>query len=115
MRKKLYDHLGGLRHGGYIKDWSDGQLAAWAQKRLCPATGQTVEASWLAEQPRLRPLPGALPLAFDVALTRTAAEHTRRFASGEYQLVEVDGGHWLPETRADDVADVVLENLARTR
>ena len=26
MRKKLYDHLGGLRHGGYIKDWSDGQI-----------------------------------------------------------------------------------------
>jgi O-acetyl-ADP-ribose deacetylase (regulator of RNase III) len=26
MRKKLYDHLGGLRNGGYIKDWSDGQI-----------------------------------------------------------------------------------------
>jgi O-acetyl-ADP-ribose deacetylase (regulator of RNase III) len=26
MRKKLYDHLGGLRYGGYIKDWSDGQI-----------------------------------------------------------------------------------------
>jgi O-acetyl-ADP-ribose deacetylase (regulator of RNase III) len=26
MRNKLSDHLGGLRHGGYIKDWSDGQI-----------------------------------------------------------------------------------------
>jgi TIR domain-containing protein len=26
MRSKLSDHLGGLRHGGYIKDWSDGQI-----------------------------------------------------------------------------------------
>jgi O-acetyl-ADP-ribose deacetylase (regulator of RNase III) len=26
MRKKLADHLGGLRHGGFIKDWSDGQI-----------------------------------------------------------------------------------------
>lgn len=26
MLKKLSDHLGGLHHGGYIKDWSDGQV-----------------------------------------------------------------------------------------
>jgi hypothetical protein len=26
MRNKLSDHLGGLRHGGYIKDWWDGQI-----------------------------------------------------------------------------------------
>jgi O-acetyl-ADP-ribose deacetylase (regulator of RNase III) len=26
LRSALSDHLGGLRHGGYIKDWSDGQI-----------------------------------------------------------------------------------------
>ncbi len=26
LRNKLSDHLGGLRHGGYIEDWSDGQI-----------------------------------------------------------------------------------------
>jgi ABC-type phosphate transport system substrate-binding protein len=26
MRDDLSDHLGGLRYGGYIKDWSDGQI-----------------------------------------------------------------------------------------
>jgi O-acetyl-ADP-ribose deacetylase (regulator of RNase III) len=26
MRNKLSDHLGGLRYGGYIEDWSDGQI-----------------------------------------------------------------------------------------
>lgn len=26
MHNKLSDHLGGLRHGGYIQDWSDGQI-----------------------------------------------------------------------------------------
>lgn len=26
MRSKLSDHLGGLRHGRFIKDWSDGQI-----------------------------------------------------------------------------------------
>ena len=33
LRNKLYDHLGGLRHGGYIKDWYDGEIIAgqeWA-------------------------------------------------------------------------------------
>jgi O-acetyl-ADP-ribose deacetylase (regulator of RNase III) len=26
LRDKLSDHLGGLRHGGYISEWSDGQI-----------------------------------------------------------------------------------------
>jgi O-acetyl-ADP-ribose deacetylase (regulator of RNase III) len=26
LRSRLHDHLGGLRYGGYIKDWSDGQI-----------------------------------------------------------------------------------------
>ena len=26
LRSTLHDHLGGLRHGGYIEDWSDGQI-----------------------------------------------------------------------------------------
>ena len=34
-------------------------------------TGETVEASWHAEQARLRPLPARLPVPFDVAVTRT--------------------------------------------
>jgi pimeloyl-ACP methyl ester carboxylesterase len=52
---------------------------------------------------------------YDVALGRTAAEHTRRFVQGEYQFVEIDGGHWLPETRPDDVADAVLLTAGQTR
>jgi|SRR5262245_9266746 len=60
-----FDGLSGLQR------WTDGELAAWAARRLCPATGASVEASWRAEQPRLRPLPAVLPLAFEVAVTRT--------------------------------------------
>jgi len=52
-----------------LQGWTDEQLDRWAGQRVCPATGQTVQASWLAEQPLLRPLP-ALPLAFDVAVCR---------------------------------------------
>ena len=48
---------------------TDAQLAHSAARRLCPATGQTVEASWQAEIRRLQPLP-LLPEAFDVVATR---------------------------------------------
>jgi transposase len=54
-----------------LQAWTDQGLSRWGQQRLCPATGDSVEASWQAEQMRLRPLPATLPLAFDVALTRT--------------------------------------------
>ncbi len=48
---------------------SDEQLARWDQRRVCPATGRSVEVSWQEELPLLRPLP-LLPEVFDVALTR---------------------------------------------
>jgi pimeloyl-ACP methyl ester carboxylesterase len=48
----------------------------------------------------------------DVALGRAAAERTGRFVRGDYRFIEVDGGHWLPETRPVDVADAVLERAA---
>jgi len=54
-----------------LQSWTDQELTRWGRQRLCPATGECVEASWHAEQARLRPLPATLPLAFDVALTRT--------------------------------------------
>src|SRR5581483_4597550 len=53
-----------------LQTWTDAELTSWAERRICPATGATVAASWRAEQRLLRPLPPALPLAFDVAVTR---------------------------------------------
>jgi hypothetical protein len=61
---RWFDGLAGLQA------WTDGELEAWAGRRTCPATGETVAASWGAERRRLRPLPEPLPLAFDVAVTR---------------------------------------------
>lgn len=52
-----------------LQQATDAQLALSATRRLCPATGQTVEASWQAELRRLQPLP-ILPEAFDVVATR---------------------------------------------
>src|SRR5262249_1172275 len=52
-----------------LQRWTDAQVERGAQQRTCPATGRSVQASWEAEQARLRPLP-ILPDIFDVALTR---------------------------------------------
>jgi pimeloyl-ACP methyl ester carboxylesterase len=44
----------------------------------------------------------------DPALGRAAAERTARWVASDYRFVELDAGHWLPETRPDDVAAAIL-------
>jgi transposase len=61
-------------HGPYpglaaLQGDSDEQRARWDERRTCPATGLSVQDSWLQEQLLLRPLP-LLPEVFDVAVTR---------------------------------------------
>ena len=45
----------------------------------------------------------------DIALGRRASENTGRFVSAPYTFVELDAGHWLPETLPDVVAKHVVE------
>ncbi|MGZ6804575.1 MAG: alpha/beta fold hydrolase [Nocardioidaceae bacterium] len=45
----------------------------------------------------------------DVALGRAAAVGTAAWVSADYRFVELDAGHWLPETRPHDVAAAILE------
>lgn len=47
----------------------------------------------------------------DTALGRAAAEETGDFVSADYRFVEVDGGHWLPEKRAAEMAGHVVERV----
>jgi pimeloyl-ACP methyl ester carboxylesterase len=44
----------------------------------------------------------------DPALGRAAAERTREWVAADYEFVELDAGHWLPETRPAEVAAAVL-------
>jgi transposase len=53
-----------------LQAWSDEQSALSARRRRCPATGESVWDSWLAERALLGALPETLPEPFDVALTR---------------------------------------------
>lgn len=63
----------------------------------------------------LRPLgPITVPTSYvwgrhDFALGRAAAELTRRFVTGPYRFVELDAGHWLPETEPEQIAELIME------
>jgi transposase len=65
---------------------TDERVAAWARQTICPATGETVDATWQAERPRLRPLP-PLPESFDVAVMRPVyRDCTVHFENRQYAV-----------------------------
>jgi pimeloyl-ACP methyl ester carboxylesterase len=49
----------------------------------------------------------------DAFLGRTAAELTREHVGADYELIELDAGHWLPETRDAESAAAILHRVAR--
>jgi len=50
----------------------------------------------------------------DIALGRFAAEHTAEHVTADYRFVPLRAGHWLPETRAEQVAQAILDRAQRT-
>ena len=48
-----------------LQQWTDAQLTARSNQLICPSTGLTVAESWVAERPKLTPLPEVLPEPFD--------------------------------------------------
>jgi pimeloyl-ACP methyl ester carboxylesterase len=49
----------------------------------------------------------------DPAFTREATELTAEYCTGDYHLLELEGGsHWIPDEHWADVSDIVLEHLA---
>lgn len=47
----------------------------------------------------------------DFALGEPAARKTEEFVDAPYEFIELDAGHWLPETHADVVSDAVLKGV----
>ena len=47
----------------------------------------------------------------DVALSRRAVELTADHVVGPYEVVELEAGHWLPETNPDAVAGAILARV----
>jgi pimeloyl-ACP methyl ester carboxylesterase len=67
-------------------------------------------------------LPGrvSVPLTYvfgedDFALSRAAAQGSAALVDGDYRFVALDAGHWLPETRADEVARAVVDRVRAAR
>jgi pimeloyl-ACP methyl ester carboxylesterase len=50
----------------------------------------------------------------DFALAQRAVELTADYVVGPYQVVELETGHWLPETEPDAVADAILARVEST-
>ena len=50
----------------------------------------------------------------DPALGPRAAQLTARYVAAPYRFVPLDAGHWLPETRPREVAELILERTAAT-
>jgi len=52
-----------------LQAWTDEQIELLCRERTCPATGKSVEESWLEEIPYLKAI-GILPEVFDVVVNR---------------------------------------------
>jgi pimeloyl-ACP methyl ester carboxylesterase len=50
----------------------------------------------------------------DFALTRRVVELTADYVVGPYEVVELEAGHWLPETKPDAVASAILARVHST-
>ena len=49
----------------------------------------------------------------DFALGRFAAEHTAEHVTADYAFVPLRAGHWLPETRPEQVAAAIIDRARR--
>lgn len=104
-----------------LQAWTDARMVEEARRRVCPATGTTVEEAWEAEKRYLSPVP-YLPEPFDVAVTRTVDEDcTVAFEARRYsvpfawfgQRVEVRGCSRVVQIYAG--GSIVAEHPRRSR
>ncbi|WP_406829467.1 alpha/beta fold hydrolase [Pedococcus sp. KACC 23699] len=68
-----------------------------------------------AEPPRISVSTTYLWGRRDPALGRAAAVRTAQWVGADYRFVELDAGHWLPETHPGEVAAAVLERVEAAR
>jgi pimeloyl-ACP methyl ester carboxylesterase len=103
----------GLRRSGL-----DADHAAHYAERMADRATLSAALGWYRAIPVTRRGPGrvAVPTTYvvggrDPFFSRSAVTRTRELVTAPYRLVELDAGHWLPETRAATVTDEVLRQL----
>ena len=81
----------------------------------------TAALHWYRALPLSRPPAGAAPITVptsyvwgrrDFALGEVAARRTAAHVAADYRFVALDAGHWLPETRPEQVAAAILDRIA---
>ena len=78
-RRMCFD---GLEH---LQEWTDAKVEMMSARRICPATGTSVQEAWQAERAHLTPLPATLPEPFDVVVARAVHKDcTVRFEGRTY-------------------------------
>lgn len=87
--------------------------------RMAQPGALTAALNWYRALPWNGPTAGRCPVPttylwgrHDPTLGRTAAQGTERYVDAAYRFVEVNAGHWLPETRPAQVARAVLERVS---
>ena len=104
-----------------LQAWTDERMVEEAERRVCPATGTTVQRAWQQEKRFLAPVP-PLPEPFDVVFTRTVAHDcTVAFEGRRYSVpfallghrVEVRGCARSVQVAAD--GGIVAEHPRRGR
>ena len=51
----------------------------------------------------------------DLAVGRVAAENNHKYMKGDYEFIELDGGHWLMQTNYSDVKTALIKHLNKYR
>ncbi|KAE8763527.1 alpha/beta fold hydrolase [Georgenia thermotolerans] len=74
--------------------------------------------NWYRAMPLARGLPGAVEIpttylwgVHDPAIDAAAAERSEHHVAAPYRSLALDAGHWLPETRHEEVAEAVLHRV----
>jgi transposase len=85
-RARMNPYTRGWSSVAELQDWSDGVHTRDAARRICPATGDTIEQSFLAEQRYLGSV-ARVPEPFDlVRRARVAIDATVRFEGRTYSV-----------------------------
>jgi pimeloyl-ACP methyl ester carboxylesterase len=106
-----------LRDSGLPSDFADRYAQAMAEPGAL-----TGALNWYRGIPfSTRPAAGRItvPTSYvwgrhDFALTRRVVELTADYVVAPYEVVELEAGHWLPETRPDAVAAAILTRVEST-
>jgi pimeloyl-ACP methyl ester carboxylesterase len=107
------------RLGAQLRRWGmpDQDAARYAARFATPES-LTGPLNWYRALPHSRGVVHRcrVPATFvwgrhDQALGREAAEATRSFVVADYELVELDEGHWLPELAAPECAAAILRRV----